>query len=64
MAENIGDGSIYLRLQGLKEGTVQYTDTSNASGLCGNTAWISGTMRHGKNGSCGMASIGSWMTVI
>ncbi|WP_411047037.1 hypothetical protein [Treponema primitia] len=30
MAEPIGDESIYYRLQGLKEGTIQYTDTSNA----------------------------------
>jgi putative DNA primase/helicase len=30
MTENIGDESIYLRMQELKAGTVQYTDTSNA----------------------------------
>ncbi|AEF85405.1 conserved hypothetical protein [Treponema primitia ZAS-2] len=30
MAEPIGDESVYFRLQGLKEGTIQFTDTSNA----------------------------------
>ncbi|MFP3041730.1 phage/plasmid primase, P4 family [Treponema primitia] len=30
MGETVGDESIYYRLQGLKEGTIQFTDTSNA----------------------------------
>ncbi|GHV06141.1 phage protein [Spirochaetia bacterium] len=30
MGENIGDESIFLRLQQLKAGTIQFTDTSNA----------------------------------
>ncbi|AEF82605.1 DNA primase family protein [Leadbettera azotonutricia] len=30
MAEPVGDESIYYRLKELKEGTIQYTDTSNA----------------------------------
>jgi putative DNA primase/helicase len=30
MEPHVGDESIYFRLQGLKEGTIQFTDTSNA----------------------------------
>jgi putative DNA primase/helicase len=30
MNENVGDASILYRVQRLKEGAIQYTDTSNA----------------------------------
>jgi putative DNA primase/helicase len=33
MAENIGDESVYLRIQDLKAGKIQFTDTTNAEKL-------------------------------
>ena len=64
MAELIGDESIFLRIEQLKSGFLQFTDTTNAYRLLPNTAKISGIMLCGKSGLSGTASNGNWTTGI
>jgi hypothetical protein len=50
MAEPVGDEFIFLRLDLLRKGLVQFTDATTAPGCSGNTAGTSGTTRRGRNG--------------
>ena len=58
MASQIIDESIFLRIHELKNGNIQFTDSTNASRLLRNTDGISATFRHGRNGLSGIIRIG------
>jgi hypothetical protein len=66
MAQQIGDEGIYLRLQQLQKGLLQFTDTTNAYRLLAEHGMerTSGTMPFGKNGLCGTVLIGALTTGI
>jgi hypothetical protein len=50
MTERIEDECIYLRINELKKGNIQFTDATNAKRLYRNTVKIYATIRREKNG--------------